>query len=45
MITSIASGGWGTVKAGTLGFRNMEDIKSSEDKKENEGGEKGLSTR
>lgn len=31
-ITSIASGSWGTVKAGTLGFRNREDIISSEDK-------------
>jgi len=23
-ITSIASGGWGTVKAGTLGFKNRK---------------------
>jgi len=30
-ITSIASGGCGTVKAGTLGFKNREDINFSED--------------
>jgi len=38
-ITSIASGGWGTVKAGTLGFKNREGIHFSEEKAKKEGGE------
>ena len=36
-ITSIASGGCGTVKAGTLGFKNREEINFSEDKANREG--------
>jgi hypothetical protein len=41
-ITSIASGSWGTVKAGTLGFRNREDINSLEDKKKQWRGEEAF---
>lgn len=35
-ITPIASGGCGTVNAGTLGFKNREDINFSEDKAKRE---------
>jgi len=38
-MTSIASGGCGTVKAGTLGFKNREEINFSEDKANREGEE------